>query len=271
MASWHVGSLWMTGQHSAVAPAKYPARDLRLRTADGLAIAASFRPGLHDRAPAILLLHPAHGSRASTADTAAWLSRLGYATLAIDFRGHGESDQANRTFGVREALDARAAFDWLKRHQHGAPVAVIGISLGGAASLIGDAGPLPADAMILQAVYPDIRQAVRNRIAQRLSAAPAYLLEPLLSLQLPLRYGLWPSRFSPREALGRYPGPVLVIGGLQDSASTPADSRALAAAAAGPHSLWLVPVGDHAEMVSLNSPAYRHRIRTFLEKTMPRP
>ena len=95
----------------------------------------------------MLLLHGVGASRQATAANAEWLASLGYATLAIDFRGHGGSSSEPRTFGFDEALDAHAAFAWLKRRQGDAPVAIIGISLGGAASLLGDDGPIHADAL----------------------------------------------------------------------------------------------------------------------------
>ena len=176
-----------------------------------------------------------------------------------------------RTFGLHEADEARVAFDWLKAHQRGAPVAVIGTSLGGAASLIGDAGPLPADALILQAVYPDIRHATRNRIAAFLSSGPAYLLEPLLSFQSFPRFGVQPSRLSPIEALPRYTGPVLIVGGMEDSSTPPAETRAMFAAARGTKQLWLVPAGGHAAISGLVDPAYRSHVKAFLERAMPLP
>lgn len=268
---WLAGSVMSRGQSSPVAATTKPATDFVIKTPDGLSIAATFRPGRSARSPAILLLHGVDASRATTASNAAWLARLGYATLAIDFRGHGQSSMAARSFGLNEALDARAAFDWLKRHQHGAPVAIIGISLGGAASLIGTAGPIPADALVLQAVYPDIRHAIRNRIAQRLTRGPAYLLEPLLSFQAPLRYGVWPSRLSPLDALQRYPGPVLVIGGIEDRSTPPDESRAMAAAAAGKHELWLVARGGHGEICALADDPYRRRVAAFLSRTIGAP
>lgn len=215
-----------------------------------------------------MLLHGVNASRQATAANAAWLASLDYATLTIDFRGHGQSDLAPRTFGIDEALDARAAFDWLKRRQGGAPVAVIGISLGGAASLLGENGPLPADALILQAVYPDIRHAIRNRIASRMSTGIGYLLEPLLSFQAPIRFGVWPSRLSPLNALRRYHGPVLIVGGKQDQSTPPDESRAMFAAAAGPKRLWLVPTGDHGEICGLADAAYRDRVRRFLAEAI---
>ncbi|MEP7006206.1 MAG: hypothetical protein ABI810_09495 [Sphingomonas bacterium] len=71
-------------------------------------------------------LHGNGASRAAMAPTAAWIARQGYAALTIDFRGHGESSPAQHSFGFGEAQDAAAAFVWLKRQQHGAPVLVIG-------------------------------------------------------------------------------------------------------------------------------------------------
>ena len=56
--------------------------------------------------------------------------------------------------GWRKSQDARAAFDWLKAKQQGAPIGVIGISLGGAAALIGDDGPLPAQGFVLVCAVP---------------------------------------------------------------------------------------------------------------------
>ena len=160
-ACWVAGSIMVGGHNSRVAAATSPSQDIRLETQDGVSIAATFTPGRSGRSPAVLLLHGVGASRQATAANAAWLASLGYAALAIDFRGHGKSSIKPRTFGLSEALDAQAAFAWLKRRQDNAPVAVIGISLGGAASLLGDTGPIPADALILQAVYPDIRRAIR--------------------------------------------------------------------------------------------------------------
>lgn len=267
-ASWAAGSIMTRGQPSQVEAVTPPAQDLTLKTPDGLSIAATFRPGLHKDSPAVLLLHGVGSSRQATATNAAWLTSLGYATLTIDFRGHGQSDTRPKTFGLREAQDALAAFDWLRRRQNSAPVAIIGISLGGAAALLGEAGPIPADALILQAVYPDIRHAIRNRIASRTTRGIGLMLEPLLSFQAPLRFAAWPSRLSPLAALPRYKGPVLVIGGKQDRSTPPAETRAMAAAVTGYRQLWLVPTGDHAAICALKSIAYRERVRSFLERTI---
>jgi predicted alpha/beta hydrolase len=191
VAIWLLGDALVRPAASTVAQATAPARDLTLNAVDGLAIAATYWPGRTADSPAVLLLHGNGASRGQVAASAAWLAGQGYAVLTIDFRGHGESALVPRSFGLFESLDAEAALRWLRRKQHGAKVAVPGISLGGAASLLGEHGPLPADALILQAVDPDIRRAIRNRLADSIGPM-AWLAERALSLQSLPRYGVWP-------------------------------------------------------------------------------
>lgn len=270
-ASWVAGSLMVRGHRSPVAPARPPAEDFMLKASDGTRIAATYRPGRAPGGPAVLLLHGVRASRQATAPNAVWLAGQGYATLTIDFRGHGGSELRDRSFGIEEARDVEAAFHWLKRRQRGGRVAIVGISLGGAAALLGDGGPLPADALVLQAVYPDLRRAIRNRIASRLGRLPAIFLEPLLSVQTRLRLGVPASRIAPIAALPRYRGPLLLIGGLDDRSTPAHESRELFAVARGPKALWLIPGRSHEQISDLQGEAYRARLAAFLAATIGRP
>jgi uncharacterized protein len=269
--SWLIGSLLVRSTHSAVEPARAPAKDLTIVTADGLSLAATFRPGRRVDAPAVLLLHGNGASREQTADNAAWLAERGYATLTIDFRGHGQSSASSHSFGWNESKDVRSAFAWLKEKEHGAPVALIGISMGGASALLGENGPVAADAMILQAVYSDIRHSIRNRVASMISRGPATLFEPLLSFQSRLRFGVWPSRLSPLDALERYRGPVLIIGGADDPFTPPEETRHMFDAVPCPKTLWLAPGVNHEGISDLKSSDYRQQLLSFLERTIGAP
>jgi pimeloyl-ACP methyl ester carboxylesterase len=274
-ASWLLGSILVRPTPSQIPPPTPPGSDLTLRSSDGLDVAATYWPSRTAGGPAVLLLHGNNASRAATAANAAWLAGQGYAALAIDLRGHGESAVAPRSFGLYESRDAAAALAWLKNRRGHARVAIVGISLGGASALIGEKGPLPADALVLQAVYPDIRSAIRNRIAGILGHPPALLLEPLLSYQSHLRLGQPPSRFSPLRAIAAYKGPVLLIGGGEDHHTPPSEIRALYNAAPGPRSLWIAPGLNHPGVSDVRSQAYRARLLAFLRATVgppfPRP
>lgn len=264
--SWALGSLLTRPGQSETAAAVAPAEDLRITTADGLSLAATFRPGRGERAAGVLLLHGNHASRASMEQNARWLAAEGYAVLAIDFRGHGQSTARERSFGLFESRDAAAALTWLKNRQGGAPVAAVGVSLGGASCLLGDDGPLGADALVLQAVYPDIRRAIRNRLAALLPAVLADLFEPLLSFQSLPRFGFWPDRLSPVTAIRTYRGPVLVIGGEADNLTPRAETQSIFDAAPGPKDLWFAEGADHMQASSLSSDAYRQRLLAFLHR-----
>jgi pimeloyl-ACP methyl ester carboxylesterase len=268
---WLMGSAMVRPTPSAVAPASPPAQDFTLTASDGLTVAATYWPGRTPNAPGVLLLHGNGGSRGQMAEHAAWLAAQGYAAMTIDFRGHGESASATHSFGLFESRDAAAAADWLRRRQRGGKIAAIGVSLGGAASLLGDNGPINTDALVLQAVYPDIRRAIRNRFASVMGSVPGWLIEPMLSVQALPRYGVWPSRIAPVTALRTYRGAVFVIGGGEDRYTPPAETREMFAAALGPKSLWLVDGLDHAGVSGMDTPLYRARILGFLGGAIGRP
>ena len=268
---WLAGSVVARPINRPVAPPPEPGRVVRLEAVDGVPIEGSYWAGATRDAPAILLLHGINNNRNLFRRQAAWLNGLGYAVLAIDLRGHGGSGAVERTFGWHEARDAAAAFAFLEREAPGRKIGLIGVSLGGAAALLGENGPLPADVMVLHGVYPDIRKAILNRLERSGSRMLAAASEPLLSYQTYGRYGIAPERIAPIEGVRRFRGAVLVIGGTDDDATRVEDSRALYAAAPGPKWLWLVDGADHVETSKLFSPAYRARIRCLFERTLGEP
>ncbi len=269
--SWALGDMLTQPGSAEIAGAIAPAEDLRLTTDDDVTLAATYRPGRREGAAGVLLLHGNHASRASLEHSARWLAAEGYAVLTFDSRGHGQSTARERSFGLFESRDAATALAWLKQRQAGAPVAAIGISLGGASCLLGEEGPIKADALVLQAVYPDIRRAIHNRLATMLPALAASALEPLLSFQSLIRYGFLPDRLSPVAAVRRYAGPVLVVGGEADRFTPVGETRAIFDAVPGPKELWLAPGADHMAASSLRDGEYANRVLAFLRRTIGMP
>src|SRR4051794_26383815 len=99
-AAWVFGSVATQPHVGAVAAPKPPGRVVHLIAADGVRLEGSYWPGRRADGPAVLLLHGINSSRASFTSHALWLNRLGYAVLAIDFRGHGGSAAVPRSFGL---------------------------------------------------------------------------------------------------------------------------------------------------------------------------
>lgn len=132
-----------------------------------------------------VLLHGGGDNRASPFTGMLELVRdlrdRGYASLAIDLRGHGESDAAagGTTFGPTEANDVVAAVDFVVRRAPGVPVAVLGFSMGGSAAIYAAVKEPRLDAVITVSTYADLA-AVLPRAVAASSGIPAPLLYPVL-------------------------------------------------------------------------------------------
>jgi uncharacterized protein len=78
---------------------------------------------------------------------AEFLRLAGYSTLLIDFQGTGESAGEAITFGWLECFDVLAAVNYLKGRLPDERVGVIGLSLGGTATLLATP-PLEIDSAV---------------------------------------------------------------------------------------------------------------------------
>ncbi len=74
-----------------------------LTTDDGVKLAAWYTPPTNGAA--IMLIHGAGGSRESLRGYGEMLVRNGYGVLALDLRGHGESDGTTNRFGWQGTHD----------------------------------------------------------------------------------------------------------------------------------------------------------------------
>jgi alpha-beta hydrolase superfamily lysophospholipase len=200
---------------------------------------------------------------------AQFLRRAGYSTLLIDFQGTGESAGEAITFGWRERFDVIAAVQYLKARLPGQPVAIIAISLGGAATLLARPS-LGLHGVVLEAVYPSIDRALKNRLRMRVGPlGPA--VAPLLLVQLRSQLGIAATDLKPVEHIGGIGCPVLLIGGTLDQHTTVADTEVLFAAAREPKELWLIPNAAHVDFLEFAGDDYRRRILSFLAKAFGEP
>lgn len=252
----------------APAPASIPDTALRLphetvefRGPSGNVVHGWFVPAASDARGTIVLMHGVRANRLSMVGRAEILHRAGYAVVLFDFQAHGESPGDHITMGWLESGDARAAVAYARSRAPGQFVGAIGVSLGGAAALLG-AEPLAVDALVLEAVYPDIEAATANRLSMRFGG-PGRVLAPLLLLQLKPRLGIGPSDLTPISALSRVHVPVLIIAGGADRHTTPADSARLFAATPEPKQLWMIPGAAHVDFAAYAGQAYEARVLSF--------
>lgn len=253
---------------SEVGPLAQTEKRFTLTTKDGIEIAASFVSAQDEDAPIILLFHGNGASRGQFARHLSWLPQNGFHALAVDFRGHGQSAAEPKSFGYTEARDAHAALKWAREEFPRSKIGVLGISLGGAAALVGEDGPLDVDAMILQAVYPDFDRAVRNRIRLMGGDVTASVLTPLLTYQASPRYGVSHTQISPVLKAREFDKPVLIIASTSDEYIPVSESEELASAFPGRHWLWLIDGLSHGAISGLDDEVYRERVLTFFREEM---
>jgi fermentation-respiration switch protein FrsA (DUF1100 family) len=211
------------------------ARDVVLRTEDGLELAAWYLPAGGD-APAVLVANGNGGSRDLRAPLARDLHDAGLSVLLFDYRGYGGNAGNPTEQGL--ALDVRAARAFLVE-EAAVPadrLLYFGESLG-AAVVTELATEHPPAALVLRSPFVDL-------------ASVAAVHYPFLPVRALLR-----DRYPVAEQLARVAVPTTVVLGDADTIVPPEQSRAVADAAEQLHRLVEVPGADHNDAVLLDGDA----------------
>lgn len=213
----------------------------------------------------VLLLHGIRANRTAMLGRARVLARHGYSVLLIDLQAHGESPGEAITLGWRESVGVQLAREWIHRKRPGKPIGAIGVSLGGASILLGPS-PSGFDAVVLEAVYPDARQALQNRMAMRFGTVTAPLLGKLLEAQVKPRLGISLEQLRPIDHIASLGTPLLVIAGGLDRHTTHAESEALFTRANAPKQYWLLPTAAHQDFLRADPAGYETRVLGFMDR-----
>lgn len=259
-----VGSLIVGSSHCRVPkPVDFPAADVEFTNVYGEHLKAWWLP-VHDGAPTVIIVHGIGANRLAMVGRARLYRGLGYSVFLFDLPAHGESDGERVTFGSHEGASISAALAWVRSHCRNVRVAADGVSLGGAGVLLRseNAG---FDAVVLEAVFPDIHRALLNRLTDRFGVL-GYVLEPAFLAQIVLRLGEWPSSLSPVDRIAELKAPVLVIGGEVDHLTKPSETRELFGHARDPKQLWIVPKSGHDDFLAKQPLEFGKIIGDFLGK-----
>jgi pimeloyl-ACP methyl ester carboxylesterase len=244
-----------------------------LLTEDGTPIAGWYIPsenGSGPTGPTVVLAHGFGGNK-STMLAFAELLHDAYNLVIFDFRNHGQSGGQQTTVGILEQNDLRAVIGWIDYEKGPEQVAVLGVSMGGAAALGEAIADQHVDALILDSTHATLANALQARLERQgyplaLPGAWSILLGALI------RTGQDISAVDPVQRIGLYDRPVLIIVGRQDDEIGPTDGQDLLAAARDGNSpsaeLKVCDGADHGAALETCSGRYGDWVLGFLERSL---
>jgi pimeloyl-ACP methyl ester carboxylesterase len=261
---------------------EFPARE------DGVMLKGWFIPGVltdasgtHLTADRTIIV--VHGTRRNREDNdptqgvhildfSANLVRRGFAVLAFDMRGMGESPPAPISFGQYEQRDVLGAVDYLQKGaipfpELGRPRVIggWGVSMGGATLLLAAEREPAIQALVTDCAYADILPVLQREVPKQ-SGLPSFFT-PGIFAAVDLLYGVNYYDARPLSGVGNLSGrSALFITVSGDQFIPPGDSQRLAdaARAGGANaSVWLVPGGKHCNTYILMGATYVDRVAAF--------
>lgn len=126
---------------------------------------------LRKRHPAVVLVHDFGQNRQQVLPLIRPLHEAGFIVLALNTRGCGSSGSAGVTFGLREALDVKAAVVLLRKQALVDPkrIGLVGIGTGGSAALLAARADASLKTVVCAALPESSEQVVQDRLRPRSS------------------------------------------------------------------------------------------------------
>jgi len=264
-AAWNVGGALVASAHRAVGPppTDFAAKTIEIPSKSGATLAAWHLP-LPDSHATVIFLHAIRGDRRSMLSRARLFRDRGYSTLLVDLQAHGESRGEQITVGYLERHDVLAAVNYIRTESPHHQIAIIGRSLGGAATLLAKPN---VDALVLESVYPTVSEAVHNRIAMRLGPLH-HVVAPMLLVQLKPRLGCSYSQLRPIDQINKVHCPVLIASGESDQHTTLEETRRIYNAASKPKKLVIFDGAAHVDLLAYDSQKYESEVMGFIDEVL---
>lgn len=268
-----------------------------LRATDGVPLKAWWLPAPAPARGTVIIAPGGDHTRQVMLPRAVFLVHGGYNVLAVDLRGHGESGGRFVSPGLVERRDLLGAIRYVRSRGERGPIALMGVCVGGVASLFAAAESPEVEAVVSDSAFPsgiDVFRRFREYFVRdpqmsrgqtgvangrrplvRAMFATAYLpgIVPSIVLVYYVRTGVWLGFdvASVLPAASRIACPVLIVSGEADWIVPTADARRILAAIPGQRKGFLsVPNASHDGTYSSAPEAYRDAVLEFLDSSLKR-
>lgn len=255
-----------------------------LQSTDGIALKAWWLPADGNARGTVIIAHGIDHTRQVMLPRAAFLVHGGYNVLALDLRGHGESAAQYVSGGYLEARDVLGGIRYVRSRGERGPIALLGVSMGAAASLLAAAqtsdiaavvldGPFPSGAAVFRNIERHFVHDAKTPIWLRAAFAVGRLpgIPTAVALVFYLRTGVYLGadlvNILPAAAQVRIP--VLLISGSSDWIVPTAQVRQVQAALASDRkSLLVIPGAEHDTTFSTAPALYGKSVLDFFDSNL---
>ncbi|MCL4830744.1 MAG: alpha/beta fold hydrolase [Caldilinea sp.] len=234
--------------------------EITLTANDGVPLQGWYRAP--ENGAAIILLHGAGGSRATMRGYAEMLARHGFGVLAVDLRGHGQSQGATNRLGWQGTLDVGAAVQFLQSRADVQRIGGLGSSMGGevllgAASAYPQIAAIVADGATARSIEEMLALETNRPLVRNFTARVMMTTVQLLSGQQPPK----PLLDSMIEADATQF--LLIAGGA--NAREVAYNQLFQATLGDRAALWIAPDAAHTAAFVRHPEEYERRVLDFLQ------
>jgi fermentation-respiration switch protein FrsA (DUF1100 family) len=245
-------------------------------TGQTLRLAAWWIPAIAPSDRCAILLHGYADAKVGAIAWAPLWRSLGFNSLALDLRAHGQSGGTHSTGAYLERHDVSQVIDELRRQRprQSRRMVLFGASLGGAVALATAAqrqrqaadGKSEIDALVLDCPFADYTRAATAHAVSL--GAPRALVMPLA-----LRLARWQSGADfdvvrPLDLIREVRCPLMLVQSLDDAMLDPADAQAMALAVEAqtsfPNFVWRVEGAGHLLALASHPHEYQTRLHRFL-------
>lgn len=243
----------------------HPVEAVTFAAKDGNSVSGWYVPVESDRA--MVFMHGIGADRRQQESNMKFYLGRGFATLAIDSRGHGKSERDKISMGWYERHDLLGAVEFLKSKGY-ENIGLNGISLGAATIIYSFQDKPDVDFTILESPYETIDSALDNRL--KMVGAPVWIAYTFRKFS-PLFLGVGPQELRPLDWMREANAPTLLLAGDNEAEIPVYETEGLfAACAASIKEMHLFPGATHKHrLVRQHTEQYTQVVDEFLAKVYP--
>ncbi len=215
-----------------------------------------------------VLCHGYTGKAANMSSFAEIFASLGFSILAVDLRGHGDSEGKYRGMGWHDSFDVKEWCEYLESHYTVTDIALYGISMGGTTVMCASGHALPDSVKLIveDCGYSSIKDEMKYNTKLRYKI-PSFPLINFLSGATKARAGFSVLKDGNAVAqLKKSKVPILFIHGEEDLFVPFSMLGKVYKAAPGPKEKFVVHGAGHGKSFTLDPEGYRNAIYSFLYK-----